>query len=134
METAQDERGQGQDGHHQAWRLHGASMTAAKIDQIIGKRARLAMAEVRQSIYVPLIPKPSSPLATMVGLGNAIKLSQVFGGQVIDLPKSAAEKLARRNAKIKEAAQRGQTVRQLASDYCLTDRQVRNVLKTRAKS
>jgi hypothetical protein len=108
-------------------------MTATKIDQIIGKRARLAMASVRSTVYVPLAPRASSPLTIMVGIGNAIKLAQVFGGQMIDLPKSASEKLSRRNAKIKESAALGHTVRRLASTHNLTDRQVRNVLKDLTK-
>lgn len=103
--------------------------TAATIDQIIGKRARLALAAVRSNVYVPLTPTPSSPLVKMVGIGNAYRLAEVFGGETIALKKEAAAKLARRNAQIKEASQLGATQRELAKKHGLTIRQISSILK-----
>ncbi len=104
--------------------------TAEQVDQIIGKRVRLALAHARESVYIPLNPKPSSPLAAMVGLGNAVKLAQVFGGGMVHLRKDASERIERRNAEMKKAAQLGATQRALAKEYGLTTRQVSNILKS----
>jgi Mor transcription activator family len=102
--------------------------TAAQVDQIIGKRARLALAHASACVYVPVTPKPSSPLAVMVGLGNALRLAQVFGGETLQLRKEAGEKIARRNEQIKEAAKLGATQRELAKRHDLTVRHIRRIL------
>lgn len=104
--------------------------TAAQVDLLIGKRARLALAHARDGVYVPINPKPTSPLVAMIGMGNAMKLAQIFGGGMVHLCKDTAKKLERRNSEMKEAAQLGATQRALAKEYGLTTRQVSNILKS----
>lgn len=75
-------------------------------------------------IYIPLHPTADHHFAQLIGLSNLVKLSQVYGREDhFELPKAERALLALRNAKIR-AEYGPKSIRQLASEYQLTERHV----------
>ena len=109
------------------------SATTAEVDALIGQRLRVALAQCSNSVYIPLEPKPDSPLTKRVGLGAAHRLASVFGGLTVSLQNDRAQRTARRNQSINELAALGMTRPELARRFGLTCRQIGNILKSNAK-
>jgi Mor family transcriptional regulator len=79
-------------------------------------------------IYIPLNPTPEHHFAQLIGYGNLIKLSQVYGREDhFELPKATRALTALRNAKIK-AEYGPKSLRQLASEHRLTERQITRIV------
>jgi Mor family transcriptional regulator len=79
-------------------------------------------------IYIPLNPKPDHHFAQLIGMDNLLKLSQVYGREDhFELPKAERALLALRNAKMK-AEYGPKSVRELAAEHHLTERQVTRIV------
>ena len=109
------------------------SATTAEVDALIGQRLRVALAQCSSTVYIPLEPKPDSPLAKRVGLGAAHRLANVFGGNTLSLQNDSAQRTSRRNESIRELAALGMSRPELARRFALTCRQIGNILKSNAK-
>ncbi len=112
----------------------------SKIAALIGLDLAMALVEHAHGIdgtgvvYFPRRPRHGQCLVNLVGLSAAVKLSKVYGGQTIVLPKCRAIYRARRNAEVLRMLDAGMSIHNIAEAVCLTDRQVRNVaLKKHAK-
>lgn len=85
-------------------------------------------------IYIPLNPKPDHHFAQLIGMDNLLKLSQVYGREDhFELPKAERALLAIRNAKMK-ADYGPKSIRQLAAEHQLTERQVTRIVGAAARN
>jgi Mor family transcriptional regulator len=85
-------------------------------------------------IYIPLNPKPDHHFAQLIGIDNLVKLSKVYGREDhFELPKAERALLAIRNAKMK-ADYGPKSVRQLAAEHQLTERQVTRIVGATARN
>lgn len=89
------------------------------------------MALVRHSgglrIYIPTPERvtPDHPFAREIGLGNLVKLAEVYGGEDhFQLPKAERALIQVRNARIARAYATQKTARELAVEYHLTEGQI----------
>ena len=89
------------------------------------------MAFVRHSgglrIYIPTPERATSdhPFAHVIGLGNLLKLAEVYGGEAhFQLPKAERALIQVRNARIAHAYATHKTARELAVEYHLTEGQI----------
>ncbi len=79
-------------------------------------------------IYIPLHPTADHAFAQLIGLDNLLKLSEVYGREDhFQLPKAMRALQAVRNAKMR--AEHGpKSIRQLAIEHRLTERQVTRIV------
>ena len=68
-------------------------------------------------------------LAEIVGMDNAKRLCQHFGGDRAYIPRCDAQALAKRNYSIVAAYNGGTSVAQLVREHTLSDRHIRSILK-----
>lgn len=79
-------------------------------------------------IYIPLNPTPDHHFAQLIGFDNLVRLAQVYGREDhFELPKAERALKALRNAKIK-AEYGPKSLRQLAMEHRLTERQVTRIV------
>lgn len=98
-------------------RLIGLPATMKMVEQLGGLR-----------IYVPVTPTPDHQFVAIIGFDNLVKLSSEFGtGDRFMLPKATRALTAIRNARI-VVEHDEKSVRTLASEYRLTERQVTRIL------
>ena len=85
-------------------------------------------------IYIPLNPTADHHFAQLIGLDKLLKLSAVYGREDhFELPKASRALLAIRNEKMR--AEHGpKSIRQLASEHQLTERQVTRIVGADAKN
>lgn len=104
---------------------------AVALESIIGRRLTLALASSLGAgmIYVPKRPKPCHKLTQIIGLAATFKLAKTFGGCSIRIPVCDQARKASRNAEIWRLAAEGMTQVQLAQEFDITQRQVRNILR-----
>lgn len=100
-----------------------------EFERLIGLDATMAL--VRHSgglrIYIPTPERVTRdhPFAHEIGLGNLLKLAEVYGGEAhFQLPKAERALIQVRNARIAHAYSTHKTARELASEYHLTERQI----------
>jgi len=98
-------------------------------ERLIGLEATMAF--VRHSgglrIYIPTPERvtPDHPFAHVIGLGNLLKLAEVYGGEAhFQLPKAERALIQLRNARIAHAYATHKTARELAVEYHLTEGQI----------
>ncbi|MGE0446172.1 MAG: Mor transcription activator family protein [Vicinamibacterales bacterium] len=98
-------------------RLIGLHATMLLVDKFGGLR-----------IYIPLNPAEDHHFAQLIGFDNLLKLSEVYGREDhFELPKAERALKAVRNAKIR--AEFGpKSIRQLAHEHRLTERQVTRIV------
>lgn len=98
--------------------------------RLIGLQATMLLVERFGGlrIYIPLKPTADHHFAQLIGLDNLRKLSEVYGREDhFELPKAERALLAIRNAKMK--AEHGpKSIRQLAAEHRLTERQVTRIV------
>lgn len=81
-------------------------------------------------IYIPLNPTADHQFAQIIGLDNLTKLSQEYGREDhFELPKAARALRALRDAKMR-AEYGPKSLRQLAAEHQLTERQVTRIVGT----
>lgn len=98
--------------------------------RLIGLRATMLLVERFGGlrIYIPLNPTADHHFAQLIGLENLKKLSAVYGLENhFELPKAERALLAIRNAKMK-AEYGPKSLRQLAAEHHLTERQVTRIV------
>lgn len=79
-------------------------------------------------IYIPLNPTADHQFAQIIGLDNLVKLSQEYGREDhFELPKAARALRALRDAKMR-AEYGPKSLRQLAAEHQLTERQVTRIV------
>lgn len=102
--------------------------------RLIGIQATMLMVEKFGGlrIYIPLNPTPDHHFAQLIGFDNLVKLSEVYGLEDhFELPKAERALKALRNAKIR--AEFGpKSIRQLAHEHKLTERQVTRIVGSSA--
>jgi Mor family transcriptional regulator len=82
------------------------------------------------SIYLPKEFSENHELACAVGIESALKIYNYFGPVgAIEIPKAHSLAISFRNNKIKEERQ-SHSRKSLARKYCLTERQITNILHT----
>lgn len=102
-----------------------------EIADLIGLPATLILVEAYGGVrlYVPYKVPADHPLALLIGLSAAEKLAEVFGGsEHFDIPRAVAIARQARNRKLREDRTTGMSHRNLAQQYGMTERQVRNIL------
>ena len=117
---------------------HPASFTGvlAEIAEIIGENGASLIADHYggRRLYFPVnMQMDSHPLAQLIGLGGAQKLSNVFCGEDVEIPLCAARERARRNAQILADRAAGMSVREAAKKYRMTERCVRLICASSQK-
>ncbi len=85
-----------------------------------------------RSLYVPksLKGKSADRLVAVIGKDAAALLIQEFGGEILSPSYPKSRYLAFRNASIVEQRKGGVSIEALAFLFDMTDRQIRNVLKS----
>lgn len=79
-------------------------------------------------IYIPLNPTPDHHFAQLVGYDNLVRLAQVYGREDhFELPKADRALKALRNATIR-AEYGPKSIRQLAAEHGLTERQITRIV------
>ncbi|MBI3284037.1 MAG: hypothetical protein HYZ65_04180 [Burkholderiales bacterium] len=113
--------------------------TKALLTHIIGVAATLEMMQNRKIAGTTIeVPKNSEGrgkkmadfLIGVIGAEAALKLIAHFGGDRLYVPKDDAHKKSQRNRLIVETYGGGRSINQIASDFNLTDRRIREILKT----
>lgn len=105
-------------------------------ERLIGLAATLDLVRVygglRIFIPTPARVTPEHALVKIIGLGPLIELAKVYGGEAhFALPKAEKAVLAVRNARICSAYATHKTVRELAQEHRLTERQVERIVAAR---
>lgn len=77
-------------------------------------------------VYVPKTVGPDHALSVILGWGVAQTLARAFGGELLKLAGGAR---AARGEAVRAALRSGQTVQDVAREYRMSDRQVRNIVK-----
>lgn len=78
-------------------------------------------------IYLPRQPEAESDLARLIGLPAARALGKHYGGELVEVPRASAVCRALRNNKIRQRRRSGTSVKELARDGAMTERQVRRI-------
>jgi len=101
---------------------------------IIDVPLTLVLIEARagREITIPTNPKLSPWLIELIGLDAVTKLSDVYSGEKIDIPRCVVAMRAVRDKTIYADKMSGETYGQLATKYGFTERGIRKVIK-RAK-
>lgn len=106
------------------------SPRVAELAQMLGRRTALALCRAGGLIYVPVKLSQRTRLVQMIGPQGTAKLQERYAGRNIKLPKLVAIDRAKRNAEIRQNAAAGVSHMVLASTFSLTDRQIRNILRS----
>ena len=86
-------------------------------------------------LYVPVRMHVDHPLAELLGMDRAQKLSSAFGGQEhFDIPQAVALKRAKRDAQIHADRANGDSVMALALKNGMSERNVRVILSSVRKT
>ena len=104
-------------------------------ERLIGLPATLDLVRVYGGlrIYIPRPERvhPDHQLAKVIGEDRLKALAEVYGGEDhFTLPKAERAILALRNARIAHAYGHNKTVRELASEHRLTERQIERIVAT----
>jgi hypothetical protein len=104
-----------------------------EFERLIGLPATMDLVRVYGGLRI-FIPTPARvhaehPLAQIIGVERLMALAKMYGGEAhFALPKAQKALLAVRNARIAHAYAHCKTVRELATDYRLTERQVERIV------
>ena len=79
-------------------------------------------------LFIPKNMNAQHRLANLLGIEQARLLSSHFGGESLNIPRMAGAKRANRNQEIIRRYDAGDSVRVLAREFELTDRQIYNIL------
>ena len=98
--------------------------------ELVGLQVTLTLVEHYGGVrlYVPVKYDPEHVLAKQIGHQAALKLIEMYRGDRFDIPRAEKAMRAVRDWKIREQYWGGKSQRQLAREYGLTDRQIRNIL------
>lgn len=101
-----------------------------RVAEELGDDVALAMAEAYSGrcLYVPAVMTEDHPIAKQLGFEAAHGLSQMFGVEMVDIPRCAELERERRNQRLLEAHEAGASVSTLVQRFRLSRRQVFNVL------
>ena len=104
--------------------------TLAEMARVTTLTAALAIAERfgGTRLYLPRQPDESSELVQLIGIRHARALCSHYSGEFIEVPRAAAVRRLLRDSKMCRARERGATVRKIAREYQLTQRQARRIL------
>lgn len=102
-------------------------------ERLIGLPATLDLVRVYGGlrIYIPTPERvhPDHPIAKIIGEARLMALAKVYGGEEhFSLPKAERAILALRNARIAHAYGHNKTVRELAAEHRLTERQIERIV------
>lgn len=102
-------------------------------ERLIGLQATLALVQVygglRIYIPTPARARPDHPIAKIIGHDNLLALANMYEAEAhFLLPKATHALLALRNARITTAYATVKTVRDLAIEYGLTERQIERIV------
>ena len=102
-------------------------------ERLIGLPATLDLVRVYGGlrIYIPTPERvqPDHQLAKVIGVDALMALAKVYGGEDhFALPKAERAILALRNARIAHAYGHNKTVRELAAEHRLTERQIERIV------
>lgn len=99
------------------------------IKDIVGPGAALILAEEFGGgpIYIPNRIRDNHPLAQLIGMEKLRRLSLVYGGDKLHVPKVDAIERQFRTRRIVKLRQAGRTVASLAREFNLTCRRVRQI-------
>ncbi|MBF0399941.1 MAG: hypothetical protein HQL90_04165 [Magnetococcales bacterium] len=95
----------------------GEELTRLLIDKLGGTR-----------LYFPKTVSPEHRISLAVGVDNAKKLCDVFGGTCIALPMESMESKRKRNSEIIKEFDSGRDLQYLARKYWMTSRQILTIL------
>lgn len=98
---------------------------------VIGLQATLQLVEHKGGIrlYVPFEMKPEHWLARLLGFETAAKLAKYYGGQdPFDIPRALGAVIAARHRLIRDKYAKGKTQAELAREFNLTERRVRDIV------
>lgn len=99
--------------------------------ELIGMDATLRIVENYGGVrlHIPKRYYPNHPLAKLIGHANAVKLSEVYGGEEhFDIARCVSAARAARDAFILAERASGATHRELALKHRMTERNIRNIL------
>jgi Mor family transcriptional regulator len=102
-------------------------------ERLIGLPATLALVRVHGGLRI-YIPTPARvhadhPYAKIIGVDRLMTLAETYGGEDhFTLPKAERAILALRNARIAHAYGHHKTVRELAAEHRLTERQIERIV------
>lgn len=104
-----------------------------EFEALIGLDATMALVRVYGGLrlYIPTEQRvhPDHPIAQLIGEPALRRLAAHYGGLPhFALPKAERALIATRNARIAAAYAADKTVRQLAIEHCLTERQVERII------
>lgn len=97
----------------------GSSACLSLIQRFAGSRLYVPKADAMTEIH---------PIAELLGLPLALKLSAAIGGEPITIPRCQRLALDQRDAEIVRRNRKGQSAAVLARSFGLTDRMVRSIL------
>ncbi|MDP2202432.1 MAG: Mor transcription activator family protein [Methylicorpusculum sp.] len=75
-------------------------------------------------LFVPMRCGPDHQLSTLLGVSDAVKFCEVFGGDTLTIPKAESAKRAVRNGLIRQARLDGADNFTLCRRFGLTERQI----------
>lgn len=101
-----------------------------QIEESLGLATAVAMVQHFGGLrlFIPKKPKPGHILLERLGTEVATALCRTYGGETITVPRGRAATLAVRNANIAASYDAGMTVRELAMQHQLTERQIYTIL------
>lgn len=105
------------------------------VAEAIGLPAALALVERWGGVpvWVPKQVTSEHPLVELLGLEAAGKLSELYGGDYLRVPRCARAVRLARDAEIQRRYRNGQTAKKLALQYHLTERQIWNIVSLERK-
>jgi Mor family transcriptional regulator len=109
--------------------------TLAEMARVTTPAAALKIAERfgGTRIYLSRQPATDSELAKLVGLPAARALGRHFGGELVEVPRASAVCRELRNNKIRQRRRSGASMKELARDSSMTERQLRRICNAGSK-
>ncbi|WP_303909443.1 Mor transcription activator family protein [Thiohalomonas denitrificans] len=83
------------------------------------------------TIWIPKRNEENHPLAEQLGMEAAQRLSALYDGDYLRVPRCTRAARKARDAEIRQCHKEGKTARELALRFRLTERQVWNILASR---
>ena len=101
-----------------------------QVEARFGEPAALAVANSYSGrcVYVPATMTQDHPIARELGLELAAGLAELYGGEMLDVPRCSELERERRNDRLVKAREAGATISELVVRFGLSRRQVFNVL------
>jgi hypothetical protein len=101
-----------------------------EIERVAGFKAAMRLVNKigGLSVTIPKEPDPSHVLTQAVGLETARKISALFGGERIAVPRAHHYRTVLRQAEVCRRYRAGEPVRTLAKEYSLTERAVEKMV------